>query len=1780
MRIDCEFSEENHSLIGDVYACKARDLIITKKTDVVEGIDGEHMNGKTNNDVKIFEADDQTMRYLPAELENFFPNLQGIKVVKSGMKELTGENLKYLPNLEFCDFSSNEIESLDDENVFIFNSKLKEISFDENKIKFVSENIFEPLLDLTVLSFKNNECIDEKWEGENDINEGKIKLLKKCPPKLDFSIASGFEMGKNEGMKTEYQIGNTKVTTIRKISRLGSSHNGQWSVNFDSSESNDKTQEVTCDLGDSFWKFSAADFYTCTIGNQVIDFPGYKIKISSEEGAKVKALSFNDNKGIKFLPINLSEVFPNLVEISAKNTFLESLSGKVFEGLGKLKRITLANHDLKVIENENFAGLDELEELDLSEGNIRFIDEAGFSELKSLKSLNIGGNKLKFLQPKTFDGLSHLQNISLELNHLTDLDETLFVGNKKLMSVWLNGNKISVLSPATFDSLDELSHVDLTSNECIDGVFESSNFVEMKMLLQDNCSSSYVIRRTYKKVKVSSGGENIRSEFNIEGDEDESELSAINKITTQYFESSGVEVSEGFTTEGDLTVSEGEVTTTTTTISPQPTTQTLIIKNNPETKTVTCDFSEDVYWFYSDEKLKTCVIDSQMIDSKGFSILPTTQMKDVKAFSIANNNLVKFLPEKISNNFPKLLELSARNSSLSLLSRKSFEDLKHLKSLNLANNKIKFIESDTFDDLKELEELDLSSNEMEYIDESLFSKLKSLKTLRLSGNKLHFIHPKIFRDLRNLQNISLSSNQISTIDENIFKTNQNLKNIWLQNNKIKSMSPNMFDKPKQLEYIDLRENRCIDSVYEKSNFETMKTEVLGKCGEGYVLKSKQKKVEPKKKNKKEKVKTKKTEKFKEIGCDYDSTGNVFWPELNKTLYTCVLNEYEIIDGQNYKIFANTEPYQLPLIKDEDIQAISFVNNKNIKFLPVNIGESFPNLIAMKASGNSIANITRETFMNLPKLKFLNLSFNKIKSLNPDTFEYLTGLENLNLENNEIEEIEETIFVFLKFLKKFKLAGNKITKINPSWFEELTEMQEVSFDFDEDSSKDWLIRYPTLKFSSSNVVSLNGQESAEESTTENIETKVEEIPEIDCNFIEYLSPITNLMSTSCQIDSDVTFESERFKIKPSEEVSKVKRFYINGNKNVKYLPENMSEIFPGLEEVFVVNSGLLGVNKKTLNSLGSLKAINLSGNKIKHVEPDAFENLKSLEDLNLSDNNMEFIEEVLLHGPKNLKTVKLSTNKLHYIHPNTFRKLEDLEDIHLGNNVLSVIEPSTFKHNSKLRNVDLSENKLANIDPKTFARNKNLTNVNLSGNNCIDGIFDPQSFEEMKKKIKENCEQKAAHGTVVELTCEDDSCFMDDQVIDSSSYLIKSPDDVDGTQIKNLTFSGPNIKYLPNNIAKVFPSLEKLTTVDTSIVSLSKENFQDLKLVTLNLTGVESFETDTFGELSSLKNFYFNTDVEEIDDEAFSKFTQLETIYLITKRLRKLNPKIFEEMTELTDVEIDFEPSESEEEIKIEATLIQKNPKLKKLISNGNVVMNEGEDATTVESDIDNTIADEDKKQPETIPTKMPTKKPKATSRPKNHREKSFSTSTSRTPTTQNPLEKFVICHLSYANWPISDESLITCDLSDQSVDDPDTVIESTPYDSIVQALRVEGNKKFKVFPENMSKFKSLQAISVKNSSLEAIFPDDFAAMTSLKSLDLSDNNIETIEPDTFFDLSSLENLNLSGNDIEYLDEESFKNLKNLKTLDLKGNKINFVHPKTFENLPELTGWIKFSRNMF
>ena len=128
-----------------IYTCRIFPADVTKPDKEIKAIHGIHLNGFTNDSVRIVDFNLSVLNFVPKGLIKIFPNLLCLKIVNCGLKEICGEDLAEFENLERLDISSNQLTTVP-KNLFVNTPKLKWISLDNNKIEHISSELFQPII--------------------------------------------------------------------------------------------------------------------------------------------------------------------------------------------------------------------------------------------------------------------------------------------------------------------------------------------------------------------------------------------------------------------------------------------------------------------------------------------------------------------------------------------------------------------------------------------------------------------------------------------------------------------------------------------------------------------------------------------------------------------------------------------------------------------------------------------------------------------------------------------------------------------------------------------------------------------------------------------------------------------------------------------------------------------------------------------------------------------------------------------------------------------------------------------------------------------------------------------------------------------------------------------------------------------------------------------------------------------------------------------------------------------------------------------------------------------------------------------------------------------------------------------------------------------------------------------------------------------------------------------------------------------------------------------------
>ena len=118
-------------------------------------------------------------------------------------------------------------------------------------------------------------------------------------------------------------------------------------------------------------------------------------------------------------------------------------------------------------------------------------------------------------------------------------------------------------------------------------------------------------------------------------------------------------------------------------------------------------------------------------------------------------------------------------------------------------------------------------------------------------------------------------------------------------------------------------------------------------------------------------------------------------------------------------------------------------------------------------------------------------------------------------------------------------------------------------------------------------------------------------------------------------------------------------------------------------------------------------------------------------------------------------------------------------------------------------------------------------------------------------------------------------------------------------------------------------------------------------------------------------------------------------------------------------------------------------------------------------------------------------------------------------------------------------------------------------------LNVINSGLFEIDQKALDNLFELISLSLSKNKLTGIPTDVFTDLKKLKRLDLSLNNIQDLENGAFKNLVNLETLSINGNSLINIRVEAFEDLENIKELALQDNKLKFISANLLTYFPSI-----------
>ncbi|CAH0719894.1 unnamed protein product, partial [Brenthis ino] len=466
-----------------------------------------------------------------------------------------------------------------------------------------------------------------------------------------------------------------------------------------------------------------------------------------------------------FLEANYFQRFSTLEELTLRNCKLLRVPGNAFEGLSKLKELSIRSKNFDWSQNKNlelslgtFNGLRELQILDLGKNNLKVVPSDVFCPLDNLQILNITHNKIKSIDRIGFGKScgSGLRSLDLSYNELKTLSEdSELSGLRRLQELRLQNNNISEISSEIFNGLISLRILNISHNNLQsipEGTF--ANTKELREIYLNNNLLFELARGVFHRL----------------------EQLLVLDLSNNQLSSAHI---DGGTFIGLIRL------------------VILNLSNNALTRIDGKTF-KDLFFL-------------QILDLRNNSIGYIEQNTFLPLYNLHTLNLAEnrlhTIDEYLFNGLFVLSKLNLNNNLLINIDPKAFKNCSDLKELDLSSNQLTDVPKAIWE-LALLKTLDLGENLISDIKNGSFKNLDQLTGLRLIDNQIGNLSVGMFWDLPSLQVLNLAKNKIQAVERGSFQRNKQLEAIRLDGNFISDIN-GVFSTLLSLLWLNLSENHLV-----------------------------------------------------------------------------------------------------------------------------------------------------------------------------------------------------------------------------------------------------------------------------------------------------------------------------------------------------------------------------------------------------------------------------------------------------------------------------------------------------------------------------------------------------------------------------------------------------------------------------------------------------------------------------------------------------------------------------------------------------------------------------------------------------------------------------------------------------------------------------------------------------------------------------------------------------------------------------------------------------------
>ncbi|OQV12684.1 putative Insulin-like growth factor-binding protein complex acid labile subunit [Hypsibius exemplaris] len=382
-------------------------------------------------------------------------------------------------------------------------------------------------------------------------------------------------------------------------------------------------------------------------------------------------------------------------------------------------------------------------------------------------------------------------------------------------------------------------------------------------------------------------------------------------------------------------------------------------------------------------------------------------------FLFLQGNKIARIPSGMLDGLNAILTVDlSRNEIITLPDAISTNASSTLRELYLGHNYIAQIPPAFFQHIPNLRTLSFANNSLNVIDTEL-APLKDLLYLRLEGNKLQRIASQAFTTLARLQTLSLTGNLLTVLENNVFSGTNELVTLDLSHNYIQEFRGTEMKNLTKLEILLFSGNR-LRNLY--AGFESLTA-------------------------------------LKRL----DLSGNQISNIDNDTFASLISLETLQLDGNLFMrlpmpalerlplleklTLSNNRLLRLPVLKKVGHLRTLTLDHNSIPDIPKGAFANLPELRQLLLNANQISEVHEDSFANLFMLYVLDLSDNLIQTLPPKVLDNLVSLETISLAHNDLYRLEDGTLGNLPMLRSADFSHNQIAIISEGAFTKIPHLTQ-------------------------------------------------------------------------------------------------------------------------------------------------------------------------------------------------------------------------------------------------------------------------------------------------------------------------------------------------------------------------------------------------------------------------------------------------------------------------------------------------------------------------------------------------------------------------------------------------------------------------------------------------------------------------------------------------------------------------------------------------------------------